>query len=76
MSKKRHKRILHWDDERDEGNGYLVSLEPGWKFDNDPLTPTHVMGFDTVAEAMTDVRSSLPCDCEGCQNELKERAIS
>jgi hypothetical protein len=61
--KQRHSRILHWDDERSIGNSLIVTLAGGWKFSADPLSNEHVRGFDTVKEAMAEVRSAIPCDC-------------
>lgn len=60
---KRHKRIEHWDDERNIGNSLIVTLKTGWRFEQ---AGEHVRGFDTVKEAMADVRQALPCACSGC----------
>ncbi len=62
----RHKRIEHWDDERSMGNSLIVTLQRGWKFSGDIFQAEHVKGFDTQAEAMREVRGSLPCDCASC----------
>jgi hypothetical protein len=65
--KQRHKRIEHWDDERSLGNSLIVTLIPGWKFSDDPLMNEHVRGFDTVDEAMAEVRSAISCNCLQCR---------
>lgn len=66
----RHKNILHWDDERSIDNSLIVSLIHGMRFDTQEASNVHVMGFDTVAEAMSAVRKAIKCDCVAC---LKER---
>ncbi|MCB0136635.1 MAG: hypothetical protein KDD75_16135 [Caldilineaceae bacterium] len=43
-----HPLVEHWDDERDIGNGIIVTLRPGHFFYDD----CGVMGFDTLAEAL------------------------
>jgi hypothetical protein len=62
----RHKRIQYWDDERSLGNSLIVTLHLGWQFSDDPGNAEHVRGFDTVRDAMREVRSSIPCDCPDC----------
>ncbi len=51
-------RVELVDDERDIGNGILVTLRQGWTFtageDN------RVFGEDTVTQAMAGVRSAQP----------------
>jgi hypothetical protein len=61
---RRHKRIEHWDDERSIGNSLIVTLLPGLRFEEDG---EHVRGFDTVKDAMRDVRTATRCGCEMCQ---------
>jgi hypothetical protein len=63
-TKQRHSRIETWDDERSLGNSLIVALKPGWRFEE---IGEHVRGFDSVSEAMNEVRSSKPCDCSVCQ---------
>jgi len=60
----RHVRIEHWDDERSIGNSLIVTLKKGWRFEE---LSEHVRGFDTVKEAMEEVRNSKPCFCELCK---------
>jgi hypothetical protein len=48
----KHKVIEFWDDERELGNGIIVTLQPGLFFYDD----CGVMGFDTVKEAKAKVR--------------------
>ena len=67
--KPRHNRIEHWDDERTIGNSLIVTLKVGWKFSEDPMLCEHVMGFDTVKEAMVGVRKSMVCNCLQCLND-------
>lgn len=49
----RHPLVEHWDDERDIGNGIIVTLRPGHVFYDD----CGVMGFDTLVEARDAVRA-------------------
>ena len=51
MSGAAHPLVEHWDDERDIGNGIIVTLIPGVHFYDD----CGVMGFDTVREARAEV---------------------
>lgn len=62
--KQRHKKIEHWDDERSIDNSLIVTLKKGWRFEEHG---EHVRGFDTVKEAMAEVRSAQPCDCKVCK---------
>jgi len=70
----RHKKIQFWDDERKYGNSLIVTLHYGWAFgDNEnPNGGEHVRGFDTVKEAMAEVRAAEPCHCRTC----RERAAT
>jgi len=68
IKKQRHKNIMHWDDERAMGNSLIVSLIKGKKFSADPLANEHVRGFDTISEAMSEVRSAIDCCYESCQS--------
>jgi hypothetical protein len=43
--------VEHWDDEREIGNGIIVTLTPGIYFYDD----CGVKGFDSVAEANADI---------------------
>ena len=49
----KHPLVAHWDDERDIGNGIIVTLRPGYFFYDD----CGVMGFDTVRSAREALRS-------------------
>lgn len=60
----RHKFIQFWDDERSIGNSLIVSLLPGRRFAE---IGEHVRGFDTIKDAMQEVRDSSPCDCVQCK---------
>lgn len=72
LKSQRHKNILHWDDERSLGNSLIVSLVPGKQFSADVGTGEHVRGFDTIKEAMSEVRSAVDCSCDDCKRELSE----
>jgi hypothetical protein len=67
----RHKRIKWWDDERDIGNSLIVTLIEGFAFDpsEDENVALHVRGYDTVKEAMAEVRKAKPCQCARCRKE-------
>ncbi len=47
-----HPLVEHWDDEREIGNGIIVTLLPGYFFYDD----CGVMGFDTPREARQAIR--------------------
>jgi len=64
------KKIMHLDDERSIGNEVIVTLNYGWRFDSDPLVPTHVMGFDTITEAKRAAKYAIKCSCQECKNYL------
>lgn len=49
----KHPLVAHWDDERDIGNGIIVTLHHGHFFYDD----CGVMGFDTVRVAHEALRS-------------------
>jgi hypothetical protein len=54
--------VAHIDDERDIGNGIIVTLEKGWEFNADK--GCGVRGFDTVAEVKAGTnRSSVTQEC-------------
>lgn len=52
------KRVQHIDDERNCGNGIIVTLARGWTFD--ALQDNRVAGADTVTEAKMLVISARP----------------
>ncbi len=66
VPKKLQAVIAHWDDERTIENGIIIMIKSGykWNFDDHGL---HVRGYDTVREAIDDLRDVVPCDCEQCK---------
>jgi len=67
------KHIECWDDERDIGNGIIVTLHLGWSFEQ---SHEGVRGFDTVTEAREETRKKwlYRCDddCEECAFHSRE----
>jgi hypothetical protein len=61
----KHSRIEYWDDERDIGNGIIVTLNYGWSFE--PNEHEAVRGFDFIKDADMAVKTSFPCDCSECR---------
>ena len=63
------KHIEAWDDEREVGNGVIVTLTRGWSF----YSTEHlgVCGFDTVTEAREGTRKKnlYRCKCAFCKTE-------
>jgi len=70
----KHKKVLHWDDERPYGNGYIVTTGYGWAFEphEDHNNACHVRGFDTAREARADLKWVEPCSCLRCTSKGKE----
>lgn len=64
VPKKYHDRIMFWDDERDIGNSLLITLNDGWRFTHGDAM--HVIGVDNVQGALTALRGTVACDCDGC----------
>ena len=63
----KHSKIEYWDDERNIGNGIIVTLNWGWSFE--PNEHNGVQGFDLVKEAEHAVRKqTYPCHCEECKS--------
>jgi hypothetical protein len=62
------KKVMFWDDERNQGNSIIVTLKYGWRFSDDTLSPTHVMGFDTIKDAKQAIRYAQKCNCIECKN--------
>lgn len=62
-----NKYVEHWDDERDIGNGIIITLHYGYSFEN--AEHCGVMGFDTVTEAKARTRRKAIylCDCNECK---------
>lgn len=52
--------VQHVDDEREQGNGIIITLAEGWSFKADP--GCGVRGFDTVPEVIagTDMGEVAP----------------
>ena len=65
----KHKKVLHWDDERSYGNGFMVTTAYGWAFDPDPdeCAASHVRGFDTAKDARAALKWVKPCECGRCK---------
>ena len=61
-----NKRVQHWDDERNQQNGIIVTLHYGWSFE--PFEHQSVRGFDTVTEAKKAIKfkNLFSCHCEEC----------
>lgn len=57
-------RIEHFDDERGDGNGYIVTLCHGWTID--PGIHCGVFGADTVREVREILERATPCGCNEC----------
>lgn len=64
----KHAKILHWDDERRYGNGFMITTAYGWAFepDADENAASHVKGFDKAAEARAELKWIKPCSCGRC----------
>ena len=62
-------KVLYWDDERNIGNSIIINLNHGFKFNHDvhAENATHVMGFDTIKETVTELRSVIKCSCKECE---------
>ena len=61
---KSHPWVEFVDDERAIGNSLIVALHYGRPRPGNP--GEHVIGADTEAEALQEVRDSVPCRCEEC----------
>ena len=57
-------KVLHWDDERNIGNGHIVELKPGWRWEEGDRS--HTRGFDTSREIREALRFVVKCECEEC----------
>jgi hypothetical protein len=62
-----HKYIERWDDERNSGNGIIITLNYGYSFEY--AEHCGVMGFDTVTEAKQRSRRKeiYSCECWECK---------
>jgi len=54
----------HYDDERNIGNGIIVTLKRGFQWGDDKNC--HVRGFDSVADLRDDLWMIRHCDCDYC----------
>lgn len=66
VPKKLAKLVDHWDDERSIGNSLIVMIKGGYMWDFDDHG-THVRGYDTVKEAVSELRAVVACNCEQCR---------
>lgn len=68
------KHIEFWDDERNIGNGIIVTLNYGWSF----YAGEHlgVAGFETITEARskTRLKDVFPCACDKCKAHIDKGA--
>lgn len=55
---RKHPRVEIVDDERQIGNGVIVTLKKGWTFD--PAFDNRVRGEDTIKEMLDSVRRAAP----------------
>lgn len=65
------KRVGTVDDERESGNGLLVSLRPGWTID--PLAACHTFGEETVRSARKVLARATSCRCDECRRAIAKR---
>jgi len=56
-------KVEFWDDERDIGNGIIVTLQYGWSFES---SHEGVRGFDSPGEAWEAIGDAIPCRCQEC----------
>jgi len=70
----KHAKILHWDDERRYGNGFMITTAYGWAFDpdEDENSASHVKGFDTAKDARAELKWIKPCSCGRCTRAGKK----
>jgi hypothetical protein len=64
LAKRHMEKIEHLGDERNSGNGWLVTLKPGWCID--PIGKCHVFGEDTIREVSETMGRVRPCKCSEC----------
>lgn len=69
----KHRKVLHWDDERNLDNGIIITTAYGWAFEphDDERAAEHVHGFDTVGEAKEALRWARRCKCLRCTSKGK-----
>jgi hypothetical protein len=63
IPKKWANRVMFWDDERSIGNSLIITLDYGFRF---PKAECHVIGVDTIKEALAELRESEVCRCDEC----------
>ena len=61
------KQVEHWDDERDAGNGVIITIKSGYRWGSEDHG-THVRGFDTPQEAKKEIRYVTRCNCKLCDD--------
>jgi len=63
-----------------DSDGYWIDLTPGWKSGDDPIGCVHGIHEDTKREALAKMKSVMKCDCDECEelikNELRSSEIS
>jgi hypothetical protein len=65
FSNPHRERIEHFDDERTQENGYIITLQYSWSFY--PNEHCGVKGFDTIADARDAIAGASPCTCNTCK---------
>jgi hypothetical protein len=60
-----HPRVRALDTEPTDG--WVVTLNRGWKSWRDPLVPVHTFGADTLQACLVDINKALPCACAFCR---------
>lgn len=68
----RNPKIQFWNDEREAGNGLVVTLHHGFTFDEG----SHLMvkQFDTIMAAVEAVRDAVGCTCADCAAMVAKQA--
>lgn len=51
------------------GDGYWITLKPGWKWAGDAMGNLHCIHEDTKRAARAE--NVMPCGCDGCTRTLK-----
>ncbi|WP_262029720.1 hypothetical protein [Microvirga sp. Mcv34] len=65
-----HPRVEIVDDEREMGNSVIITLNRGWRFNDEG---EHVFGEDTPEECLVAVNTRVkPCACSECQAAKKK----
>jgi len=59
---------LNWNRDVDvTDDDFILNLPHGFKFTHDPLEPTHVRGYDTKRELISDLKNVTVCNCQECK---------